>query len=246
MKKWITTNGTEIYHLLREGSNVYLISTKQKHILVDTGYQFSYNRLIKNIRSLKLNSNSIDILILTHTHFDHCRNAFSLKRDFGSRIIMSEFESPYTIAGYTPLPKGTFLIFRLLSNLGNAIGKRLFGYHSFTADTLITDRYDLKNEGLDIKLINTNGHSIGSISVIVDNEIAIVGDAMLGKFKWSIFPPFADNVNEMISDWGKLLKTECNTFLPGHGKEIKRELVQKEFLKYRFGSAQCPANSTKA
>ena len=243
MKKWLTKQGSEIYRVLRKGSNAYLISTNQKYILVDTGYQSSYTKLIQNIRSLKLEKSTIDTLILTHTHFDHCRNAFSIKRDFGSRIIMSEYECPNAIAGYTLLPKGTFRITRLLSNLGNAIGKKLFGYHSFSADTCITDRYDLNNEGLGIQLMKTNGHSTGSISVIVDNEIAIVGDAMLGRFKWTIFPPFADNVDEMISSWGELLETECNTFLPGHGNEIKRELLQKQYLKYRYGSAHRPANS---
>jgi glyoxylase-like metal-dependent hydrolase (beta-lactamase superfamily II) len=232
MKKWTTKQGSEIYLVLDIMSNVYLISTKQKHILVDTGYRFSYNKLLHNIRTINSDHKSIDILILTHTHFDHCRNAFRIKRDFGSRILVSEFERQYTIVGYTPLPKGTFRITEFLSNLGSATGKSLFGYHPFSADTCITDQYDFKNEGLNIQMMSTSGHSPGSISVIVDNDIAIVGDTMLGKFTWSIFPPFADNVTEMIGSWEKLLKTKCNTFLPGHGKEIKRDLVQKEFMKY--------------
>ena len=70
--------------------------------------------------------------------------------------------------------------------------------------------------------------------MIVDNEIAIVGDAMLRFFKNSVFPPFADDIKEMIKSWGKLLKTECNLFLPGHGKEIKRELLQREYNKRHF------------
>jgi glyoxylase-like metal-dependent hydrolase (beta-lactamase superfamily II) len=45
-------------------------------------------------------------------------------------------------------------------------------------------------------------------------------------------PPYADNIEAMIENWGKLLNTNCNIFLPGHGKEIKRELLQKEYYKY--------------
>ena len=81
-------------------------------------------------------------------------------------------------------------------------------------------------------MIKTEGHSSGSISVIVDNEIAIVGDAMFGVFKNSVFPPYADNQTEMINSWNVLLDTDCNTFLPGHGKEIKKEFLQKEYYKY--------------
>ena len=83
-----------------------------------------------------------------------------------------------------------------------------------------------------IKMIKTEGHSSGSISVIVDNEIAIVGDAIFGVFKNSVFPPYADNPIEMIKSWRMLLDTDCDTFLPGHGKEVKRELIQKEYYKY--------------
>jgi hydroxyacylglutathione hydrolase len=55
---------------------------------------------------------------------------------------------------------------------------------------------------------------------------------MLGVFKKSVFPPFADNVNEMINSWGRLLETNCRLFLPGHGYEIKRKLLQTEYEKH--------------
>jgi hydroxyacylglutathione hydrolase len=82
-------------------------------------------------------------------------------------------------------------------------------------------------------LINTEGHSPGSISIIVDNEVAVAGDAMFGVFKNSIFPPYADNPAEMVKSWKKLLNTGCKIFLPGHGNEIKRERLKKEYEKYK-------------
>lgn len=209
-----------------------MISAKQKNILVDTGPQSSYKKLLQNIKSVKSDNEIIDILILTHSHYDHCQNAFMIKKDFNSRIIMSESESAYVLKGYTPLPNGSFGITKFISFVGKKLGKRHFGYTPFSADTILKESYELTDNGLDIKLIDTNGHSIGSISVIVDNEIALVGDTMLGKFKQSIFPPFADDIDQMIRSWEKLLKTNCTTFLPGHGKEISRELVQKELEKY--------------
>ena len=66
--------------------------------------------------------------------------------------------------------------------------------------------------------------------VIVDNEIALVGDAMIGKFPGSIFPPFADNVPVLVSSWGKLLRTGSLLFLPSHGTQNNRRLVEKCYM----------------
>jgi glyoxylase-like metal-dependent hydrolase (beta-lactamase superfamily II) len=45
--------------------------------------------------------------------------------------------------------------------------------------------------GFDAYLLNTPGHSPGSLSVFVGHEIAVVGDAMFGVAPRSVFPPFA-------------------------------------------------------
>ena len=234
MKSWKTSNGYGIYQVLSGRSNSYFISTGKLNILVDTGKESAYNRLKLNIDSLKLTDKRITFLILTHTHFDHCQNAAKIKEQENCRIIVSEKEKESIEKGYTSLPNGTLIFTRLISFLGNLIGKKRFGYKPFIPDILLDEEFDLMDYDLNIKLIKTEGHSSGSISVIVDNEIAIVGDAIFGIFKNSVFPPYADNQTEMINSWRILLDTDCNTFLPGHGKKVKKELIQKEYCKRLF------------
>jgi len=230
MKSWETKNGYKIYKVLGGRSNSYLISYKNSNVLVDTGKASAYSRLNKNIDSIELANPEISSLILTHTHFDHCQSASKLKEQKNCKIIVSEKAKEFIENGYTPLPKGTMTMFKLLSRIGRMLGKHRFGYRGFEPDLLVKDNIAL--EGLHVDIIATEGHSSDSISVIVDNEIAIVGDAMFGIFKNSVFPPFADNIDEMVKSWGLLLNTSCKTFLPGHGKEINRELLQKEYEKY--------------
>jgi glyoxylase-like metal-dependent hydrolase (beta-lactamase superfamily II) len=69
------------------------------------------------------------------------------------------------------------------------------------------------------------------MSLIVDDEIALVGDCMFGVFKGSAFPPFALDVKQMIISWGKLLNTGCHLYLPSHGTADSRELVQRDYDK---------------
>jgi len=232
MKSWETKNGYKIYQVLDGRSNSYLISYKNSNVLVDTGKASAYNRLTKNIDSIELANPEISSLILTHTHFDHCQSASKLKEQKHCKIIVSDKAKEFIEEGYTPLPKGTMIMFKLLSRIGRMLGKHRFGYMTFEPDIFIKENISLEES--DIHLIITEGHSSDSISIIVDNEIAIVGDAMFGIFKKSVFPPFADNIEEMVKSWGLLLNTSCKTFLPGHGKEINRELLQKEYEKYKL------------
>jgi hydroxyacylglutathione hydrolase len=65
------------------------------------------------------------------------------------------------------------------------------------------------------------------------NEVAVVGDAMFGVFKGSIFPPFASETRLLIDSWKTLLETGCSIFLPSHGTGNDRNMVQMEYKKYR-------------
>jgi hydroxyacylglutathione hydrolase len=232
MKIWNTESGYEIFRILSGRSNSYFISAPAYNILVDTGNKADFNKLISGINSLYMPNNKISFLILTHMHFDHCQNAAKIKKIEKCRIVISKKGKEFAEQGYSTLPKGVLLVTKPITLLGNLIGKIIFGYETFAADIFVEDEFDFGNYDLKIKLINTAGHSSDSISVVVDDEVAIVGDAMFGIFKKSVLPPFADNPAEMVASWKKLLDTPCNTFLPGHGREIKRELLQKEFDKY--------------
>ncbi|MDD3744373.1 MAG: MBL fold metallo-hydrolase, partial [Lentimicrobiaceae bacterium] len=231
-KSWKTKSGYKIFQVLSKRGNSFLISTPEHNMLVDTGMSSAFKRLFLNINSLKLKNHGIDYLILTHTHFDHCQNAAKIKEQEHCKIIVSEKEKDFAGKGYTPLPKGTTLVTDILSRIGKRLSRKWFGYKPFKPDILIDEEYNFNDDNINIKLFKTEGHTAGSISVIVDNEIAIVGDAMFGVNRNSVFPPFSDNQKEMIKSWNKLLNSDCVRFLPGHGKEIEKELLKKEFDKY--------------
>jgi glyoxylase-like metal-dependent hydrolase (beta-lactamase superfamily II) len=231
MKKWKTKNGYEIFRVSAGRSHVFLISTGKGNLLVDTGWKFSFTGLRRNISSLQL-SHPINYLILTHSHFDHCYKASAIRLLENCKILISEHDKRSTQNGYTTIPGGTLAITRVLASIGKALGRRWFGYPPFNPDRIIGEELDLSPEGYAVKIISTPGHTKGSVTILIDQEIAIVGDTLIGLFRNSVFPPFADDQKEMIRSWGKLLETECRLFLPGHGREITRELLEKEYNKY--------------
>jgi glyoxylase-like metal-dependent hydrolase (beta-lactamase superfamily II) len=47
----------------------------------------------------------------------------------------------------------------------------------------------------------------------------------------TVYPPFANDENELIKSWEKLLATGCSVFYPGHGKPFSRDKFRKSFEK---------------
>ncbi len=239
MEKWITNDVHQIVKILGGRSNSFLISNGNKFLLVDTGRKNRRRSLIKRIDQYRANGLVPAGLILTHTHFDHAENAAFLKERYGIPIIVHKSEAAYLKNGVNPPIKGSVLITKHLTDLFQDKISPLNKYQTANYDYLVEDKLDLSFMGFNVYVIHTLGHTIGSMSVIVDNDIAIVGDAMFGVFKGSVFPPFAADSTQLVNSWGKLLETGCRTFLPGHGTSDSRELLEKEYQKYKERYGLC-------
>lgn len=232
METHITTKGSRVIRILSGRSNSYIVKSGLVNLLVDTGDKSSYNKLIKGLTSL--NCFTLDYIVLTHSHFDHCANTALLAHKYGCKIILSKNETLMASEGITPIPKGTLFATKILNALGKKFESSFASYTPFTPDIEVEECYDLSIHGVNIKIIHTPGHSAGSISVLVDKEIAIVGDTLFGVFPGSVFPPFADNVQQLYKSWQNLLESGCSIFLPGHGKKISRQLLNSQIKKQSY------------
>lgn len=228
MKKWSTDGECTVYQITKGRSNSYLIFDGDESILVDTSHKGSRNDLKEKLDNL-LDGKGLSWMVLTHTHYDHVENAAIIKKQYNSRIVVHKDEAEYLKQGCSPIPYGTNFLTKLLVGVGR-IMNRLSHYESAKPDILVNDKYQLTPHS---HLLHTPGHTEGSMSLIVDEELALVGDAMFGVFNWSIFPPFADNVSNMINSWDTLIQTGCETYLPGHGTENSRKLVIGQYGKYK-------------
>ena len=232
MKTWATKNGIILNRVLFGRCNTFLISSGDNHVLVDNGQPNRLKALVKHLGTHGVTAENLKLMILTHTHFDHAENSAAIIRDYRPVVLVHEDEVEYLATGDSPLPDGTNCFSRLLVN---GIGRKLhhrFIYAPVKAGLTINENYDLTGYGINGYILTTPGHTSGSISVIVDNEIAIVGDAMFGIFPGKIFPPFANDVPIMIQSWKTLLDTGCRLFLPAHGRERSRDTVEREYLSH--------------
>lgn len=229
MKSWETKSGIEIIKLLAGRSNVFLLSRAGKNILVDTSPANRWKKLDRRLTAMGLDR--VEALILTHTHYDHGGSAARIQEKYKAKVIVHRSEGPFLARGEGVVPHGTNRLGRLLiDGIGKKFAPKL-ECPPCRPDVLVDGGLTLADYGFNARIIDTPGHSPGSQSVIVDDEIALVGDAMFGVFPWSVFPPFASDARQMVASWGKLLATNCRLFLPSHGTANSRQLVQKDFAK---------------
>ena len=71
------------------GSCVYLVKLRNNRIIIDTGSPLNKKELISDLKELKINHLEIDILILTHNHWDHTGNIELFKN---AKIYASKLE----------------------------------------------------------------------------------------------------------------------------------------------------------
>ena len=230
MRIWTTSAGNKIIQVLSGRSNVFLLTNGKSNILIDTSPGFFWKTLQKRLEKLRIDR--IDLLVLTHSHFDHAANAYRIKEKYNAQVIIHRSEAEYLASGDNILPVGTNPVTRFLVRVFARQFISFAKYQSCESDITVDNTYDLSNLGFNAYLMHTPGHTRGSLSLIADNEVAIVGDTMFGIFRGSVFPPFASDQNQLLDSWRKLLDTGCKVFIPSHGTANKRSLVEKDLNRW--------------
>jgi len=234
MKCWTTKSGIRIHSVLRGRCNCYLVSNEDGFLLIDTGRKRSWKNLERSLNRRGVKRDSPISLVLTHCHFDHAENAARFRKTYKASIIVHKSERDYLKNGENPNIGGTVFLTKVLSGIlsRTKLLARL-GYEPVGCDVSVDREFTLEPLGFPGYVLHTPGHTPGSISAIIDDEIAIVGDAMFGVFAGSVFPPFADDVRLMVESWKKLLDTGCGIYLPGHGSERSKDLLKRQYEKYK-------------
>lgn len=210
--KWTTKKDSKVTLTVSGRNNVYLIESSGTVMLVDAGMAYMYDNLIYKIGKTKVTPS---IITLTHAHYDHAENTDRLRKHFTAKILIHKSEAAHLSAGVNPEDDP-------FSGAHEADDEN---YRPVKADIPAEDGYQIDG----IRIMHTPGHTPGSICVIVDNEIAIVGDTMFSVHPGQAMVPYVMDRKTLLKSWERLLRTECRLFLPAHGRPIMRKVVEAEF-----------------
>jgi hydroxyacylglutathione hydrolase len=212
-------------------SNSYLIVLGGKGILVDTGYKGNKKNLKIALEKNNLTFLDIVLIVLTHTHYDHVASLDEIKELSASKVLVHAAEKEYLERGMTPSPKGTMWFSKIIFGIGSTLIASNSRYQPVSSEIVVNGEYNLGMYIPSAKVIPTPGHTDGSISLVIGNEVAFVGDTLFNFIPGTVFPPFANNVSELLKSWGKLINTGCKTFYPGHGKPIPLQKLKDSYTK---------------
>jgi hydroxyacylglutathione hydrolase len=203
--------------------NAHLIHDSKHAILVDAGLPGTERHVAKALSEIGLNYNDIKLIVITHAHVDHAGNAATLKVLSGAPIVAHADDLPY----YRREIPITFCATGWFGKLFIKTGLMFEPYTAFEPDILLShnETLDLSAYGFNGSVVHTPGHTQGSLSVLLDNKSALVGDLiasgiLLGGIMFTgraKQPPFEDDPQAVGDALLKLADSGHTTFYMGHG-----------------------------
>lgn len=223
----------EILRITLGVNSSYLIKGKDI-VMIDGGNPQKLGLFKRKLSKLGIEPDEIKLIVLTHSHFDHAGSARDIRDLTGAKIAIHESERSYVESGGMIIPKGvnflgklTMPAFRIMKEIS---------FPKFEPDILITDKpYSLSEYGIDGNIIHTPGHTMGSISVILDSGEAFVGCMAHNGLPFRIrpgLPIYAQDIEEIKRNWKTLIDSGAKTVYPGHGKPFPIEVMKKQ-LEYQ-------------
>lgn len=223
-------NGYSVYKAGTHRCACYIIKSGKNQVLVDTSMKFERNAVASSVRHLGIHK--IDAIFLTHSHTDHVANARYFSDYYHCRVYISPKGIDRVRNGNCIMPKGIRPYSRLI-----CLAEQKIPFYSFVRFEACQGAEALNGEvvgaylGEQVKLLETPGHTDDSISIVLNDDIAIVGDTMVNVLG-NKYPPFADDEEAVKTSWSKLLGTKCKLFCPAHGKPFQRDELMAAYRKH--------------
>lgn len=199
-------------------------------VLVDAGMPGVARQFIPALMRA-LDGRPLDLLIITHAHFDHGGCADAVVKATGCDVAMHERASA-TLPKAAPLPPGTSTWGSLLRIL--LAPARMFGPLAWPeVDIVLGERTDLARWGVAGTVVHSPGHTHGSVSVVLGGGDAFVGDLAMNGLpmrRGPGMPVFAEDIGQVHRSWSRLLDLHARTVHPAHGRPFPASVLERALV----------------
>lgn len=211
-------------------TNCYLIKGSRGYILIDAG-SLRKSRLFLNLLAKQgLSPHDIDLIIVTHAHYDHIGSLAEIKRMCACPVLAHPVEAKIMREGEIVIPAGTNGLGRAASWVGK-LARPLLAFEPADAEITVNQEYDLEEFGIKGKVIPTPGHTVGSLSVLLNDGSAVIGDLAANWTGLTIYPPFAEMPAQIYSSWALLIQQGAQNIFPAHGRPFSISLIKRHLEK---------------
>jgi glyoxylase-like metal-dependent hydrolase (beta-lactamase superfamily II) len=201
--------------------NVYLVLDGGQGALIDAGYPDEGSvkprlEYLRGMAGLKLSH-----IIVTHHHLDHCGGAHALSQATGAAICMHPTEARLLSDWQSDVPQDVDI-----PSGQQTVAERLRAWRQTTAeaaaDRLVEGGDTIQVGGLTIEVIDTPGHTLGSICLYLREEgVLFTGDTVLGLGTVAILPPPYGDMALYMQSLERLKSYQASLLCPGHGPPVR-------------------------
>jgi glyoxylase-like metal-dependent hydrolase (beta-lactamase superfamily II) len=175
-------------------SNIYLIAG-EKRLLVDAGME-------------PTGVNDVDILVLTHSHFDHSAMAKDIQDKTGCEIWMSQEEADFFKENRREASAAKYFDFNV--DLDFKIGKTL------------KDGEEIDLDGVTLQALVTPGHTPGGLCLYEqDSKTLFSGDTVFAQ-GFGRYDLLGGDLQGLRISLNRLSELDVKELYPGHGPALKQ------------------------
>jgi glyoxylase-like metal-dependent hydrolase (beta-lactamase superfamily II) len=224
-----------LIHTIPLGFDQAYIVKDQGAIMIDSGEPEKGKAFLNGLRKTSIKPEEIQLIVLTHGHWDHIGSAAEIKGITEAKIVMHKNERYCLEESFKLMPPGVTTWGSILDKLVTWFILPFKHIRATEVDILLKDEeFPLNDYGIKGKVIHTPGHSSGSVSILLDTGEAFVGDLAMNKFPLRLtpgLPIFAEDWPELIKSWQKLLDLGVRIVYPAHGNPFSVDIIEKELSK---------------
>ncbi|MAT68649.1 MAG: MBL fold metallo-hydrolase [Planctomycetaceae bacterium] len=223
----------EIHTIRLRLSNAFLV-LGDKPVLVDAGSPGEAGRILDFAARHGVEPHDIALIVATHGHADHVGAAAELHRLTRAPIAAHVGDKAMIAAGRMSNLHPVRPRHRMLLPLVDK------PFEPFEINTPLSEGMSLGPWGVSARVIETPGHSAGSVTLVLDNGDAIAGDVLIGGFLGGLLQPtrprlpyFAEDLPQLYDSIDRVLAEATRTLYVGHGGPLDHPGVLKWRLPYR-------------
>jgi glyoxylase-like metal-dependent hydrolase (beta-lactamase superfamily II) len=218
------------FHCIRVGIDNCFLLQGEKTVLIDGGAPGSFQSFVQGLQRLGVDPRQISLIVLTHGHWDHIGSLSAIQKLTGAPVAVHRGDQGWVESGTPSFPDGVTAYGKAMIGLA----RLLIHPHlpSVKVGRVIDDAgFSLAEYGIPGKVIHTPGHSMGSVSIVLESGEAFVGDSAMNDWFLRLtpgLPVLADDIKLVVESWKKLFGEKIQTVYPAHGKPFPIEVMRRE------------------